>query len=47
MTLDPATHRIFLAAAKLGAAPPATAEQPHPRPSIVPGSFTILVAQPK
>jgi DNA-binding beta-propeller fold protein YncE len=47
MTLDPATHRIFLAAAKLGAAPPATEEQPHPRPSVVPGSFTILVAQPK
>jgi DNA-binding beta-propeller fold protein YncE len=47
MALDPATHRIFLAAAKLGDAPPATEEQPHPRPSIVPGSFTILVAQPK
>jgi DNA-binding beta-propeller fold protein YncE len=47
MTLDLATHRIFLAAAKLGAAPPATAEQPNPRPSVVPGSFTILVAQPK
>jgi DNA-binding beta-propeller fold protein YncE len=47
MALDPATHRIFLAAAKLGDAPAATEEQPHPRPSIVPGSFTILVAQPK
>jgi DNA-binding beta-propeller fold protein YncE len=47
MALDPATHKIFLAAAKLGATPPATEEQPHPRPGIVPGSFTILVAQPK
>jgi DNA-binding beta-propeller fold protein YncE len=47
MALDPATHRIFLAAAKLDPAPPATEEQPHPRTSIVPGSFTILVAQPK
>ena len=47
MALDPATHRIFLAAAKLGSAPPATAEQPHPRPSIVADSFSILVAQPK
>jgi hypothetical protein len=47
MTLDPATHRIYLAAAKLGAMPPATAEQPRPRPSIVPNSFSILVAQPK
>src|SRR5271170_3485688 len=33
MVLDPATHKIFLAAAKLGATPPATEEQPHPRPS--------------
>jgi YVTN family beta-propeller protein len=47
MALDPATHKIFLAAAKLGTTPPATAEQPHPRPSIVPDSFAILVAQPK
>jgi DNA-binding beta-propeller fold protein YncE len=47
MVLDPATHRIYLAAAKLAATPPATEEQPHPRPSIVPNSFGILVAQPK
>jgi YVTN family beta-propeller protein len=47
MALDPASHTIFLAAAKLGEAPPATEEQPHPRPSILPGSFSILVAQPK
>lgn len=47
MALDQATHKIFLAAATLAAAPPATAEQPRPRPSAVPGSFVILVAQPK
>jgi DNA-binding beta-propeller fold protein YncE len=47
MALDPATHRIFLAAARLGDTPPPTAEQPHPRPSIVPDSFVILVAEPK
>jgi len=47
MALDTATHRIYLAAAKLGPAPPPTQEQPHPRPSIVPGSFVILIAQPK
>ena len=47
MALDPATHRIYLAAAKLGPAPAATAQQPHPRPSIIPGSFVILIAQPK
>jgi hypothetical protein len=45
--LDPATHKIFLAAAKLGPPPPASDEQPNPRPSIVPNSFVILVAQPK
>jgi DNA-binding beta-propeller fold protein YncE len=47
MALNPADHRIYLAAAKLGATPPATDEQPHPRPAIVPNSFAILVAQPK
>jgi YVTN family beta-propeller protein len=47
MALDPATHKIFLAAAKLGPPPAATEQQPHPRPSLVPGSFAILVAQPK
>jgi YVTN family beta-propeller protein len=47
MALDPATHRIFLAAARLGATPPATPDQPHPRPAIVPDSFVVLVAEPK
>jgi DNA-binding beta-propeller fold protein YncE len=47
MALDPATHRIYLAVARLGGTPPATEQQPHPRPSIVPDSFSILVAQPK
>jgi YVTN family beta-propeller protein len=47
MALDPATHTIYLAAARWGETPPATEQQPHPRPSIVPDSFSILVAQPK
>jgi DNA-binding beta-propeller fold protein YncE len=47
MTLDPATHRLFLAAATLGATPAATPDEPHPRPNMAPGSFVILVAQPK
>lgn len=47
MVLDPATHRLYIAAAKLAGTPPATEEQPHPRPSIVPDSFSILVVQPK
>ena len=47
MVLDQATHRIFLASARFGPTPAPTAEQPHPRPSIIPDSFVILVAEPK
>jgi hypothetical protein len=47
MALDPATHRLFLAAGRLGDTPPATADDPHPRPSVAPDSFVILVAAPK
>jgi YVTN family beta-propeller protein len=47
MALDPATHKVYLAAARLGDTPAPTADQPHPRPSIVPDSFVILVAAPK
>jgi YVTN family beta-propeller protein len=43
MTLDEETGRIYLATAKFGERPAATAANPHPRPAIVPGSFTILV----
>jgi DNA-binding beta-propeller fold protein YncE len=43
LALDPKTHRAFLPAAKYGAAPAPTAENPRPRPSMVPGSFEILV----
>lgn len=43
MALDPASGKIYLVTAEFGAAPPATADQPHPRPSLVPDSFTILV----
>jgi YVTN family beta-propeller protein len=43
MTLDEATGRIYLATASFGERPAATAANPHPRPAIVPGTFTILV----
>jgi DNA-binding beta-propeller fold protein YncE len=46
MALDRKTHKIYLAAAKLGPPPAATAENPHPRPSIVPDSFHLLVVSP-
>ena len=43
MTLDPAKHQIFLVTAKFGPPPAPTAEQPHPRPAILPDSFVVLV----
>src|SRR5712675_980262 len=40
MALDPASGKVYLVTADFGPAPPATAEQPHPRPVPVPGTFT-------
>ena len=46
VTLDVATHRVYTVTAQYGEAPPATAEQPHPRPRPIPGSFVILALDP-
>ena len=46
MTLDEHSHRIFTVTANFGAAPAATAEHPHPRPPILPGTFRVLVIEP-
>ncbi|MFI5175088.1 MAG: YncE family protein [Terriglobia bacterium] len=43
MALDPKTHNIYLVTAQFGPPPAATPEQPRPRPSIVPGSFELLI----
>jgi len=43
MALDEKTHRVYLVTAEFGAAPEPTAETPHPRPPMVPDTFTILV----
>ena len=43
MTLDERSHRIYLATASFGATPAPTAEHPHPRPAILPGTFRLLV----
>jgi YVTN family beta-propeller protein len=43
MALDPKTHKVYLVTAEFGPPPPPTQERPHPRPSIVPGSFTLLI----
>jgi YVTN family beta-propeller protein len=47
MTLDPATHKLYLAAAQFGPTPAATADQPLPHAAVTADSFVILVAQPR
>ncbi len=46
MGLDPATHRIYVVAAKFGPVPDSTAANPRRRPPVVPGSFFVLVVEP-
>lgn len=43
MTLDPKTHKIYLVTGEFGPPPSPTPDNPRPRPSIVPGSFTLLL----
>lgn len=43
MSFDSATGRIYLVTAEFGPKPAATADNPRPRPAVVPGSFTVLV----
>ena len=45
MALDAKTHRIYLSTALFGPPPAPTAERPNPRPSVIPGSFTVLVVE--
>ena len=47
MALDPKTHKIYLVTASFGPRPAATADNPNPRPAILPGSFVLLVVAPK
>ncbi len=43
MAIDYATHVVYLVSADFGPAPAATAENPRPRPAIIPDTFTLLV----
>jgi YVTN family beta-propeller protein len=43
--LDPATHRAYLPTADYGPPPAAAVGAPRPRPSIVPGTFRIIVVE--
>ena len=42
MAVDAKTHHVFLVTARFGPAPAPTAERPHPRPSMVPGTFKLI-----
>ncbi len=46
LALDQRTHTVFVVTAEFGPAPAPTSEQPLPRPSVVPGSFVVLVLGP-
>src|ERR1017187_6094193 len=43
LALDSKTHDVFVVTAKFGPPPAATADNPHPRRSIVPDTFVVLV----
>ena len=40
------THRIYLPTAEFGPTPEKTADNPRPRPTLKPGTFTVLVLEP-
>ena len=43
LALDDKTHQVFVVTAKFGPPPAPTPEQPHPRHSILPDTFVVLV----
>jgi YVTN family beta-propeller protein len=43
MALSAGDGKVYLAAAEFGPRPAATPDNPRPRPSVLPGSFTVLV----
>jgi len=43
MALDRSNHNVYLVTADFGSAPAATADNPRPRPAILPDTFVLLV----
>jgi DNA-binding beta-propeller fold protein YncE len=43
MAYDSGTDRVYLVTAEFAPAPASTAATPRPRPSVIPGSFTVIV----
>lgn len=46
MAINGVSGRIYLGAAKYGPPPAPTAATPHPRPTVLPGSFEVIVVEP-
>jgi len=46
LKLDERRHRIYTVTASFGDTPVPTAAEPHPRPSLVPGTFVLLTLDP-
>jgi YVTN family beta-propeller protein len=46
IALDDRTHAIYTITAEFGPAPAPTADQPRPRPPMLPGSFTLIELRP-
>jgi hypothetical protein len=42
IALDPKTHHVFVTTAQYGEAPPATEENPKPKPKVLPGTFMVM-----
>ena len=47
MALDLKTHHLFLPGAEYGDKPEPSAENPHPRASIKPGTFVVIEVAPE
>jgi len=45
ITMSKATGALYLSTANFGKTPPASADNPHPRAAIIPGSFKVLVVK--
>ena len=43
MAFDAANDKVYVVTAQFGPRPAATTDNPHPRPSILPGSFMVIV----
>jgi hypothetical protein len=45
MALDSKTHNVYTVTAKFGSPPAPTADNPHPRRTILPDTFEVLLLQ--